>query len=196
MAWPAAPFDVTRIRDLQKPRLYAALVETRPFDAISADEMLLVSYNLILDDFCADFGSCESWDNEGLCNAAEGGGSGPTDFREVISIGSGDDHAKFGDRSVLVANGLAILGRHGAQKVLQVGEMPLFYGGERQNAALVKHPGEEAVDLPSLPLRLDVPGALRVFRDQLFACQDDRVVFEPRVGVLGICRGRRDRRRR
>jgi hypothetical protein len=36
-------------------------------------------------------------DNEGLCDAAEGGGSGPTDFREVISIGSGDffDDADF-----------------------------------------------------------------------------------------------------
>src|SRR5271170_1818455 len=58
---------------------------------------LLVSYNLTLDVFCADFGSCESWDNEGLCEATEGGGSGPTDFREVISIGSGDlfDDADF-----------------------------------------------------------------------------------------------------
>src|ERR1700691_1227550 len=55
----------------------------------------LVPYNLTLDDFCADFGSCERRDDYALREAAEGGGRGAADFREVISIGSSDffDHA-------------------------------------------------------------------------------------------------------
>jgi len=57
----------------------------------------LVSYNQTLDDYCADFGSCEGRDYDAFGDAAEGGGSGPTDFGEVISIGSGDlfDDADF-----------------------------------------------------------------------------------------------------
>ena len=57
----------------------------------------LVPCQWTLNVLCEEFGSCESRDDDVLGEAAERGGCGAADFREVISIGSGDllDDADF-----------------------------------------------------------------------------------------------------
>ena len=73
----------------------------------------LVPCNLSLDDFCADFGSCESWDDYVLGDAAEGRGRGAADFGQVIAKAPDDffDDADFAQATELPGVEMETVGR-------------------------------------------------------------------------------------